>query len=126
MILRAAGLLLLVFAAGCDFARACTLIGCLNGLAVEFSTPPTAPYRMEVRSNSLTVNVYECTVLNQCYPNGTVFENYYPQSVTIKVITATGTASTEVTPTYVESQPNGKGCGPTCRTARVTVPFPTG
>ena len=125
-LLRLAGLLLLGFSAGCNFARGCTLIGCVNGLIVEFSAPATAPYRIEVRSNALTVNVYECTVLNQCYPHGAIFQEYFPGEVTIKVVTAAGTTTTSATPTYRESQPNGEGCGPTCRTARVTVPFPAG
>ena len=125
--LQVAGLVLLAFSAGCNFARSCTLIGCVNGLFVEFSQPTPGPFRVEVRgTSSMTVHVYECTSATGCGQGLAMFEDYFPQSVTIKLTTAAGTTTMSATPVYTESQPNGKGCGPTCRSARVTVPAPTG
>jgi hypothetical protein len=49
------------------------------------------------------------------------FPDFTPASVTIRVLT--GTQTTEVTrqPMYEVTRPNGPGCPPECRTARVTV-----
>ena len=125
--LHVAGLSLLAFSAGCNFARSCTLIGCINGLFVEFSLSAPTAYRVEVRGTAAqAVYVYECTPAAQCAGGGARFEDYFPETVIIKVITAAGTTTTTATPVYVESHPNGKGCGPTCRSARVTVSAPAG
>jgi hypothetical protein len=51
------------------------------------------------------------------------FSDFTPASVTIRV--STGTQTTEVTrqPMYDVTRPNGPGCPPECRNARVTVVF---
>ena len=126
-ILQAMCLGLFAFAAGCDFVRSCTLIGCMNGLIVQLSTQPTSPpYRVEITGSGFgAVHVYECTHPTNC-SSMAIFEDYFPDVATVKVITTAGTTTTHVTPVYKESQPNGRGCGPTCRQASVTVPFPGG
>jgi len=114
----------LVLASGCELVRACTLLPCLNGLMIGFTTKPTIGYRVEVRTPGFSgaVHVVECAQPNNC--TDPYFQDFFPQTAEIKVITATGTTTTTVTPEYKESQPNGKGCGPTCRQAQVTVAPP--
>ena len=112
---------LLLAASGC--AVECTLIGCSSGLSIMLKTAPTAAYRIEARSGfGSGAYVYECADPKAC--GGAFFSDYQPASVIIKVITATGTTTTTVNPTYEKSQPNGKRCGPTCMIAKVEVPFP--
>jgi hypothetical protein len=118
---RLAGGIALLVSAGCDTFRACTLIGCVNGLMIQFAAPPTSAYRVEVSSGNGTVNVFECPTA-QC--GGARFEDYFPQTATVTVITAAGTTTTTIAPEYTESYPNGHACGPACRRANVTVSPP--
>ena len=111
----AAGLLA---ASGCS----CTLIGCQNGLAVILKTEPTVAYRIEATSGFSGKYVCECADPKTCIRP--FFADYLPASVTIKVITAAGSTSTTLNPSYEKSEPNGPHCGPTCTLATVEVPFP--
>jgi hypothetical protein len=116
------GLALLLLANGCQ--GACTLIGCTNGLIIQLSADPKANFRVEVRASmGLSANVYECNNGVNC--GGFVFfQDYYPETAIIKVITPSGTREVTVTPEYKESFPNGKGCGSACRSATVPVALP--
>ena len=116
---------LLLATSGC-INGACTLIGCSSGLRVRFLTPPTAPYRIEATSGlpQGAVYVFECVNLAMCNGDSILLTDYLPPSATIKVITAAGTTTTDVTPEYSKFQPNGSRCGPTCTVATVQVSFP--
>ncbi len=127
---RLAASALLTFSLGCSFSIECTLIGCSSGLAVMFSTPATMPYRIEASSAPGLGGsyVFDCPALPgpTCGKDEALLRDYFPGSVTIKVITALGTTTTTLSPEYTETYPNGKRCGPACRRGKVTVDLPTG
>jgi hypothetical protein len=49
------------------------------------------------------------------------FPDFTPASVTIRVSTGTRTTDVTLQPMYEVTRPNGPGCPPECRNARVTV-----
>lgn len=116
---RARWLALLVpLLAGCrDAGRACTLIGCYDGLSVTVPSAAAVPFRVEAYVASggaryaQTCNAAPCVAF---------FPAFLPQTVTIAVITGTDTASRRFAPVYTVTRPNGPGCDPECRSGSVT------
>lgn len=123
-LLRAVGVLLIASATACDSFYTCTLIGCANGLALDFGTNQAGPFRVEIQSQFGTANTFECKAALQC--RFAFFEEFYPQTATVTVIRGAITKTTTVTPVYSESRPNGEHCGPTCRHATAAVEIPAG
>jgi hypothetical protein len=111
--------------AGCNgISGGCTLIGCDSGLLVNLTQAPAGAYRIEVFATLDGPRyVYDCASAAQC---GTTafFNDYTPESVTIRVTTAAGTREQNAQPSYSVNQPNGPNCDPTCKQAQVTVALP--
>jgi hypothetical protein len=102
--------------------RTCTLIGCNSGLEVVLEAPPTVPFRIEVEvPGQADRKVFQCPDPSRCEDRA-IFSDFTPERVRIHVVTAAGTESYEVRPSYAEHRPNGSGCPPLCRTARVVLP----
>jgi hypothetical protein len=100
--------------------RMCTKIGCEDGLAVTLTRPPSGPFRVEARATGMATQVRDCASAQEC--GQLFFAGFLPAEVTI-VVSAGGATTTHTAALAVESvQPNGEGCPPTCRQARVTVP----
>ena len=116
-----------VLVLGCSAAATgvgCTLIGCVSGLLVSFSTTPTGPVKVEVTSpGNTTPRVYDCTLGPQCMPVP-LFANYMPDTAYVTVTYAGRTTTTEVHPVYQPQYPNGRACGAACTSARITLPLP--
>ena len=113
--------LVAAFGSACDVVgpSACTLIGC-TGLVVEVTGAPVqTPVTVAVTALDGSTRSTTCTSATGTCPVS--FPDFTPASVTIRVLA--GTQTTEVTrqPTYEVSRPNGPGCPPECRNARVTV-----
>jgi len=106
---------------GCGVAgpTACTLIGC-TGLVVEVTgAPAQTPVTVAVTAPDGSTRSTTCTSATGTCPFS--FPDFTPATVTIRV--STGTQTTEETrqPMYEVTRPNGSGCPPECRNARVTV-----
>ena len=98
---------------------ACTLIGC-TGLVVEVTgAPAQTPVTVVVTAPDGSTRSATCTSATGTCPFS--FPDFTPASVTIRV--SAGTKTTEETrqPAYEVTRPNGPGCPPECRNARVTV-----
>jgi hypothetical protein len=111
-----------VLLASCNpISMSCTLIGCADGLAVQFSTAPTGAYRVEAWSESTTgPQVFECAAGETCEP--VLFREFRGRNVTVRVTTAAGTRTQEFTGVeYEKLYPNGRRCGAACEQASVTV-----
>lgn len=102
--------------------QACTMIGCEDGLTVRAEGSPAGPYRIEIRAEGEETQVHECSSASEC---GEIFLiGFLPDEVTVEVVAEDGRrVSRTVRPEYEALQPNGPGCPPTCRQARVTVPW---
>ena len=113
-----------VLLAGCNtISTACTLIGCDDGLAVQFTTAPSGAYRVEaITAGAATPAVFECGAGETCPP--VFFPDLEAERVTIRVTTSAGTVSREFTPEYEDLYPNGRRCGAACRQATVTIQLP--
>jgi hypothetical protein len=98
---------------------ACTLIGC-TGLVVEVTGAPSlTPVTIVVTAPDGSTRSATCTGATGNCPVS--FHDFTPATITIRV--STGTLTTEVTtqPMYEVTRPNGSGCPPECRNARVPV-----
>jgi hypothetical protein len=108
--------------AGCIPTGACTLIGCFDGLSVQFSRPPAGPFRVEATvPNGPPVQSIECADASTCE---LIFRDLVAEQVTLRLITAEGTLTQSFQPRYEDLYPNGRRCGPSCRQATVTFPLP--
>lgn len=117
------GLLLLL--TGCtsneEVPQACTMIGCESGVRVEFAQAPPHPFTVQVTFPDGTSQSASCDRPGSCV-DGVFFAGDTPDRVTVRVTTATGTATHSLEPVYRSTQPNGPDCPPTCRQGTVRVP----
>jgi hypothetical protein len=102
--------------------RICTKIGCESGLAVVLEGTPQGSYRVEARAAGETARVRECASPQDCAQ--IFFADFLREEVTVEVIAGGKRSSRTVRPEVETVEPNGPGCPPTCRQARVTVPWP--
>jgi len=108
--------------AGCIPTGACTLIGCHDGLSVQFSRPPAGAFRIEaIVPNGPTVQPIDCADASNCL---LMFPDLVAEQVTLRLIMAQGTLTQQFQPRYENLYPNGRRCGPSCRQATVTLKLP--
>ena len=108
--------------ASCNPFGACTLIGCDDGLLVQFNRPPAGAFRIEATvPNDPGIVAIECADAASC---PLMFSGLVAEQVTLRLITAQGTVTQQFQPRYQEVHPNGRGCGPECRQATVTFQLP--
>lgn len=98
--------------------RACTQIGCNDGLNITLASTPQQDVTVTVKSGADVMHTFTCAAGQQC---SAFIDNRTPTSVTVQVTSAAGTVSKDYTPEYQLSRPNGPGCDPECRQATVTV-----
>ena len=106
---------------GCEFSTVCTLIGCDSGLTVQVQNAHAGPITIQARVSGDSTQAHTMSCTPSTCGNSAFFRDFTPTAVQLVISTSAGTRTQDVTPTYVTSQPNGKGCSPTCRNARVTV-----
>lgn len=114
-------------AAGCSSASVpgeetmCTLIGCSSGLTVAIDGPAIGPFTVEASDGSV-METFVCPTGARC--ERATFDDFMPETVTVRIIGGADTATTSAEPTYTTLQPNGPGCPPTCRQATVRARLP--
>jgi len=101
----------------------CSLLPCPSALTVQLTSPPSVPYRVEVYAvpNGPRL-IWTCGNSATC--GGIArFPDFRPERVGIEVIVASDTVRREVRGPiqYVKSNPNGRGCGPACESAALTL-----
>jgi hypothetical protein len=102
--------------------RACTQIGCSDGLTVVVENAPAPPYTVEVVLPGGTSRTSRCEAAPGC-DAGLFFEGVTAEELTVRVTAGAGSSSQVVRPSYETSQPNGPGCPPICKQARVQVRY---
>jgi hypothetical protein len=99
---------------------ACTLIGCEDGWSVELAGTLPATYTVAARVDGAIVASVDCGPAQPC--GSTVFLRGVTAPGAQLEITGPGVdLRWQVTPRYETLQPNGPGCPPICRQARVRV-----
>ncbi|MGQ0814400.1 MAG: hypothetical protein ACT4O1_08025 [Gemmatimonadota bacterium] len=111
-------LLCLACASNAEPERACTLIGCENGLTVVVNTTLQQDFTVNVKSGTQQIQTFTCRAGQPCQA---FIANQTPAQVTVEVVSPTGATSRAITPEYSLSRPNGPDCPPECRQATVTV-----
>jgi hypothetical protein len=131
--------------------RACTGIGCVDGLSVDFSRPlrESGAYRITLELDGervtceATLPFASCSADGGCSSpdvlllrSGCALPAQAHELTGIQVKSApvrarivveragVAVADEEFAPSYVRSQPNGEGCGPICEQARVSLAVP--
>ena len=108
-------------------ACGCNLVGCYDGLLVDFADRPAGLYRLELFVAAVlqpAPPAATCTEAKGCF-SGIVFRTHATDNLVLRVTTAVGARETVFQRiAYTTASPNGKGCGPTCRSATVTVKAP--
>jgi hypothetical protein len=99
--------------------KACTLIGCVDGLSVAIPSNAQLPYTVTLQAPGVASVSVQCTSANGCGTN-VFFENQTPATVTVTITWQGTTLTKQFTPVYKESQPNGEDCPPVCRQATVS------
>lgn len=102
----------------------CTLIGCADGLAVDFTGAQPASYTLEARAaghEPVTVDCSGDQAAFQCRPDGTFLPDFTPEEVTLRITWDGGEVERTVRPVYTETRPNGPDCPPVCRHGEVTI-----
>ena len=108
-------------------ACGCNLVGCYDGLLVNFPSRPEGPYRIELFAAGVVQPApleATCTEARGCN-SGIVFRTHATDDLVFRVTTSLGIRDTTVPRVrYTTVSPNGRGCGPTCSSAEVTVKAP--
>jgi hypothetical protein len=96
---------------------ACTLIGCEDGFTLEVlgGVPAPATVRVSWEGGELT---FSCAPGAACQA---FVGSATPESITVQVTWDDGGFTLSTTPAYSNVRPNGRGCPPVCRQARVEV-----
>lgn len=106
--------------AGCDepTGRACTEIGCGDGLSITLQYTPGAALQVVATTVAGDARSGNCVVSStgSCVVS---FFGFEPEELTIAVFGAEQPVSVTLSPAYEEFQPNGPGCPPICRWATV-------
>lgn len=126
-------MMLALAAAGCgDGPKACTEIGCSDGVFLTIVGPSDQP----VTSFSGEVTIGDKTIALSCTSTNSGGDDYFCGGNLLEITVTEGDAVTvDLTSTddpslgfsgtiplqFEEVQPNGEGCDPTCRQANATV-----
>lgn len=110
-------------APGCVVGGACTLIGCADGVDVNWSDASSEDRGTLVADG--VAYAFDCAVGSSstvaCTPTGARLR-LAPLTLRVDVVTRSGARRGTFTPSYTTSRPNGPDCDPVCRGATVTVP----
>jgi hypothetical protein len=98
------------------------MIGCSDGITVVVEDAPPAPYTVEVVLPDGTSRTARCEPAHAC-DAGLFVEGVTAEQMTVRVTGGAGSSSQVVRPSYETSQPNGPGCPPICKQARVQVRY---
>ncbi|MGQ0562096.1 MAG: hypothetical protein ACT443_09505 [Gemmatimonadota bacterium] len=115
--------LLLLFCFACagtgpEPERACTLIGCENGLFVVLSGVQQQDVTVSVSSGGQVIHSFTCRAGQEC--RGFAM-NQTPDQVTVRVTRNGEATSRDFTPAYRLNRPNGPDCPPVCKQATITI-----
>jgi hypothetical protein len=122
--MRLTSLVLMVLIGACASAeedvgvRACTKIGCSNGLAVEVTHSSSVAINVSVRNGTQVLRMFRCDAGQTCRA---FLENQTPADVTVVVDAGGKEVSKSFRPAYRAQRPNGPDCEPVCNQATVEV-----
>jgi len=121
--------LLAMLASGCSVftsERACTLIGCNDGLAIRFDQQVPADVTVTIELPNGETQSQECRTASFC--SAVFFAEVSASSVTVRLSTLGN--PTQVIEAddlrYEERRPNGEGCEPVCLIADLHVKLRVG
>ncbi len=114
----------------CDSpTRVCSLIGCSSGLTVQLTRLPVGAFSVEILPDPPLGNPpsyrVDCGGTAPACLSQVFFPDLIIERARVRVTTTLGTVTHDVGPVaYQTYYPNGRQCGPACRSATVTVGIP--
>ncbi len=101
--------------------RACTEIGCVNGLVLNFDLEEGTLAEVTLANNS-NEEMLECGGIQSDCGATMIFDSFFPSSMHV-ILTKDSMVVSDYTQAieFSDSQPNGPGCEPTCTQASVTI-----
>ena len=114
-----AGLVITSCASNTGPERACTLIGCDNGVEVQVVHSLGQPFSVTVR-NTLGDPMYSF-ICQPGQPCRAFIAGQTPQDVRVTVNAPQGEVSKTFKPEYKISKPNGPDCPPDCKQATIVM-----
>jgi hypothetical protein len=102
--------------------QACTRIGCEDGWTIDLSDAAALPATFTIRVivNGAVVASQECSPARPCGDH-VFLAGVTSDQAELEITGGPAPLRWTVTPQYNTLQPNGPGCPPTCRQARVVV-----
>jgi hypothetical protein len=100
--------------------RACTLIGCTDGLTVQMVDLPVGACTLEVLLPGGEIRTFECAQAS-AFPAHLFVPGVAAEEITLRVTTEAGVRTETGRPVYSKLRPNGRGCPPVCWQAEVTM-----
>lgn len=101
--------------------RACTEIGCIDGLVLNFDLEEGTIAEVTLTNDS-NEEILECGGIQPNCGATMIFDSFFPSSMHV-VLTKDSTVVGDYTQAieFTENRPNGPGCDPTCTQASVTI-----
>ena len=99
----------------------CTLIGCVNTVAITFQGPFPETYQLVLtaESDDQPLLELECSTATPCAEH--VILERAPAAIHVELVTDLDTQSGTFTPTYNTVRPNGPDCLPVCLQGELVV-----
>jgi hypothetical protein len=112
-------ILLVALLAGCSSVaeRACTKIGCDDGIVVSISEA-RSDFALQIIEADGTVHERVCAAAATC--DQFFFDGIRSETVIVRLVSGEQTIEREFEPAYERAQPNGPDCPPVCYQAQIT------
>lgn len=104
--------------------KECTLIGCADGLSINFKGQMPAAFNLKLKASGESDLNIDCpggTSRFICLPESVFINQYTPEQVELTYTAGDKTVTQSFKPTYTQAQPNGPSCGPNCRQGHIEV-----
>jgi hypothetical protein len=104
--------------------RACTEIGCSDGLIFDLIGDVPAEFDFLLMTPAGADIAAQCPAggeLVRCQGDQVVVDGFAPEELTVRITWEAGDFVKTFTPAYEKVQPNGPGCPPVCQQATVAI-----
>ena len=106
----------------CEGLLGCTEVGCGDSLVIQLAgVNPEEEFTLTLHADGEDPIVLDCDpVGGECFGPYLSYQEFNPDEVTLVLELADTTISRTFEPHYRTSYPNGRFCGPECRSAEIT------
>ncbi|MGV3523422.1 MAG: hypothetical protein ACO1RX_04320 [Candidatus Sericytochromatia bacterium] len=106
--------------------QSCTLIGCQDGLSVRVDSAVGTAFTLELKTPDGATRSLICPAGGEgaiCLNETVLISDYLPEQLSVTLTAGERSVSRDFTPVYIQNEPNGAGCGPSCKQGSVEIGF---